>query len=802
VDAQTGLVLLGRLRGADLRLFEVLRATLTAAQATIDDLTAQRAVLHNALGAREADAAARGLERDALAAERKRLSDALIEGEKARADLTTLVAERDGELHAAQQALVQVERDLRALTVGGSAAAAQTEDVARLSAERDEARAALEEARAAGATALKQLHDDADAREARLRKDHEKTRDELAQLTESLLQLEATFTREQAKHDALRAADADEKVRLEGLVQQTRKALQESHESLAALTAEHAAALEAFHAQREQELLQAVQAAQEAQAAQDAEKRAALEAALDAAHEAAHEVSQSSSRELQELKASLVHRASVADDEISSLRTALVAATSDAQEAKARATREAEQVQAQLADMQRELFEADELLDNASADMARLQGEVTGLRRAVDEAQRLRVQEVEAASARLDERRVESLRLEELLAERERVVEELRHLVQEKTEALSAAEEATLEARAETAAERKALEESLDEVTKDLHEARMGLSRLDSERTAQEAAAALARNEAAERQRQLDDLRQVLVQQETRASLALAQLTEAQEALGLERARGDLSRLQLDEVRNEWARTKERLAHAHHALQAQLTAMSAQLADEQRSRATLEDQGAELFAELELLRANLRDRERMWSSMQSERALSEAELVACRAAAAEANTRMESLRVELQGVREALQMARDDVRDAEMRLEHQFANATVPPGFVEEVAEARQFVARAAAAQEAAENQRDAAIADLEAARVSARLESRRRADLEGELLRVRAERDALRQAGEASGAGGNASDIKERLQMLERETLAKDQKLAEQAERLERLTERIIRSEDIGRGR
>ncbi len=987
----------GRLRRSDQRLLEELRIKLAEANAAVDELTAQRTVLQGALAAREADDAARAQDRDRLAAELQRVTAANAELEKQRAELREEVVARTAEvrrLHAELQEAAdrRVEAEVRATHTAADddARAAAVHALARVSAELDAARAALAEARATGASAADRLRLDADAREARLRADHDVTRDELAQLTENLLQVEAAIAEERAQQTAALAQADAERTRLQGLLQNGQAILDETRGRLSATQQRHehdVTRLQAEVVRLSEQLQQRCSDEQDehrgflARIEALTEAHALAEAARDAAEARA-------AREAQARAEALADQAAGHEASLAAAREAAQRADLELNELRAALAHEATSSKEKLAEMQRELFEADEMLDNASADMARLEGEVTTLRRAVEEAQRARADEVVALTQRLDDDRVEAARLGALLDERERAVEELRRALHEKGEALSAAEaalgehrsddgeahaalvasleertreflaareevghlerrvdaehtattrlqaahdllqatldearddanrlraahdllQATLEETRETLAVERSrarllgaqLEEAQQAVARSHAEAQMGRAVLDearqaldhertqselargwlvdareqwaqarAERDALQAAVTAARNDLrdqwsttaameaqvaesmdalqAEREQaqRADVLRrdaEVQLERERAAGeLAQAQLVEAQDALARERARADLARAQLDEARDEATAARVRfaaaldaareeaddiaqtrlqaaiaeqsqraavreaaLARALDAARAATFAAQEQLHEEQRARADGDDRATELLAEFGRLSGQLRDALAAQEALQVDRAALVDEVRAAHAAAAAATARSEDFRTELQGAHDALQQARRDADDMRRALEHASTNATVPPTFVDEVAAARTNVAAALAARDAADQQRDAAIADLEAARVSARLESRRRADLEAELQRVRAERDQLASNAVRSVAGSvdDADGWQQRVAALEETMRGKDQKIAEQAERIERLTDRIIRSEDVGRGR
>ncbi len=360
----------------------------------------------------------------------------------------------------------------------------------------------------------------------------------------------------------------------------------------------------------------------------------------------------------------------------------------------------------------------------------------------------------------------------------------------------------------------------------DLLEAQQVLGRLRSE-------LADVRSHGQELQGTLDDLSQSADHDAVRADLLAAQLDEAQHRLldgEAQRHRAELLQAQLVEADQT----------ATHAL-TRAAELAAELADAdevfERRRLARESEveaaAAEHLRDIENLRIALTaERAVRADSMARAAAVSATEAAAAVAAAArlqgaeeahaalvvrladteaaalDADARrsselgslsvlVESLRAEITGLRDSLEMARDDGRES-LELQQQTHDELVLIKIDRDALAERLNVDNAGRAEALVE--RDAAVAAAAAAAERTRLEARRRAELEEALLRLRAEHEKLLgEKAEGDGADDvDANVLRERLEALEKAAKAKDQKIAEQAERINRLTERIVRSEGL----
>jgi len=336
-----------------------------------------------------------------------------------------------------------------------------------------------------------------------------------------------------------------------------------------------------------------------------------------------------------------------------------------------------------------------------------------------------------------------------------------------------------------------------------------------------------------------------------RGDLFAAQLAEAQQVLEHERQRSGLLHAELEEAQASAARAVARAAELSGQLdEAQETFKARHAANQgdlsRLAAATLAEQAArdaQHVHDLENLRASVEDeraaREHAAAAVVAATAAQAAahadvtataarlqaaeeahadvskRLMEAQAAHATSTTQhlaeldqlgalraqVESLRAESTGVRESLEMARDDAREsveAQQQAREELMLIKVErDGLLERLS-------ADAATRDGGDAQRDAAISDAAAAAESARLEARRRAALEEELVRLRAAHEAALDKAKHDGAVGSAavvddvSALKERLEAVEKTGKAKDQKIAEQAERINRLTERIVRTEGL----
>ncbi|MDP2339887.1 MAG: hypothetical protein Q8O67_02930 [Deltaproteobacteria bacterium] len=322
---------------------------------------------------------------------------------------------------------------------------------------------------------------------------------------------------------------------------------------------------------------------------------------------------------------------------------------------------------------------------------------------------------------------------------------------------------------------------------------------------------------------QLGEAQEVLERERQRGGLLQAELEEAQASAGRAVARAAELSAQLDEAQETFRARHaanqtdlDRLAGATLAEQAardaqhqhDLDSLRASLEDERAARehadaavVTATAAQAAAAADVTATAARLQVAEDAHAAVARRLAEAEAGVVTSTEDLGAVRQLVESLRAEITGVRESLEMARDDAREAvevgqQAREELMLLQA--------ERDALLERVNADAAIRDGADAQRDAAISDATAAAESARLEARRRAALEEELVRLRAEHQVALEKAKNDGAAGGAAvvddvnGLKERLDALEKAGKAKDQKIAEQAERINRLTERIVRTEGL----
>ena len=346
-------------------------------------------------------------------------------------------------------------------------------------------------------------------------------------------------------------------------------------------------------------------------------------------------------------------------------------------------------------------------------------------------------------------------------------------------------------------------------------------------------------------QETLDNLSAGAEEDAVRGDLFAAQLQEAQQTLERECQRTVLLRAQLDEAQQAAARAVTRAAELAGTLDdAQQTFRERRLANQQDLQRLLGAQEAEQVSrnaqhrhDLDRLDATLDDERvararsesshaeaaaaviavtgRLQSAELEQGALAQrlAEMETATAAAAKVRrsemedlgslrARVESLHAESTGLRESLEMAREDAQES-LGLENQ-ANEALALVTAERDALQNSLTA-ASAVQDGADAQRDAAIAEAAAAVENARLEASRRELVEQELQRWRTEHELAVQKSLSDSASRSVNSLedvaamKERVDTAEKASKAKDQKIGEQAERINRLTERIVRIEGLG---
>ena len=346
-------------------------------------------------------------------------------------------------------------------------------------------------------------------------------------------------------------------------------------------------------------------------------------------------------------------------------------------------------------------------------------------------------------------------------------------------------------------------------------------------------------------QETLDNLSAGAEEDAVRGDLFAAQLQEAQQTLERECQRTVLLRAQLDEAQQAAARAVTRAAELAGTLDdAQQTFRERRLANQQDLQRLLGAQEAEQVSrnaqhrhDLDRLDATLDDERvararsesshaeaaaaviavtgRLQSAELEQGALAQrlAEMETATAAAAKVRrsemedlgslrARVESLHAESTGLRESLEMAREDAQES-LGLENQ-ANEALALVTAERDALQNSLTADSAV-RDGADAQRDAAIAEAAAAVENARLEASRRELVEQELQRWRTEHELAVQKSLSDSASRSVNSLedvaamKERVDTAEKASKAKDQKIGEQAERINRLTERIVRIEGLG---
>ena len=312
----------------------------------------------------------------------------------------------------------------------------------------------------------------------------------------------------------------------------------------------------------------------------------------------------------------------------------------------------------------------------------------------------------------------------------------------------------------------------------------------------------------------LQEVRDHAERERARAELLTATLAEARDHADRERARAELLTATLQEARDHTEHQRELVKQHHDEQTAAITAaITAKLSADHAAdledahavaalahrRATAEATAAQ--TEIAALRAELAA---ATSPTPSSIAVADDDLVArLRTELGELQVRNESRTVELAGLRDALLTAREDGRDLE-----ELVNAHESRAEALAMALAQQEQAVLAAQQahrdllddsEVANAQRDAALAEIEMVEASAKDEQEQRRALEDELAQVRLELE--RQLAHGPGRapvvdGAEFALLREKLEAAERHLRLRDEKIAEQAERINRLTERIVRNE------
>jgi chromosome segregation ATPase len=304
----------------------------------------------------------------------------------------------------------------------------------------------------------------------------------------------------------------------------------------------------------------------------------------------------------------------------------------------------------------------------------------------------------------------------------------------------------------------------------------------------------------------IEDIQEREAQSEARADLASTVLSEAQARLEQEKARADLLQAQLVEAQA-----------SAEGVSARATLLASELDD---ARETYRQRRAEFESVIEA------ERVRAAAAVNDARAAFErAERTAQRVAAAEERLgdaatfgqheaeRAARAEEALEGARAELEAA---VMDGEVRMR---AAGQAIAGLEAELKSLKEHIAeqkgddmllqaeqeRLSAMVASAERERDALLGDLNALQARANGEASRRIAIEEELTKLRvahnqalAELSRMKQDLEAGKRApeveAEMAALKERLDALEKAAVQKDAKIAEQADRINRLTERLVR--------
>jgi chromosome segregation ATPase len=255
------------------------------------------------------------------------------------------------------------------------------------------------------------------------------------------------------------------------------------------------------------------------------------------------------------------------------------------------------------------------------------------------------------------------------------------------------------------------------------------------------------------------------VQQRHDAHTALLQetLDELREVTAREQARALLLEATLDEARSAWSRVDD------------------ELSDARRRNAALQE-----------------------ALLQAATPSSDADVMAqLRSELADALAVVESRATELAGVKDALLTAREDGRELEDLVNAHEARAEALATALGEHEAALQTSYRAQQdlvdEAAAAMAERDASFAELEGLRAAMTKEASQRAVLQDELAQARLELERALAVASQHTAADHAAEVallREKLEAADKHLRARDEKIAEQAERINRLTERIVRNE------
>ena len=271
---------------------------------------------------------------------------------------------------------------------------------------------------------------------------------------------------------------------------------------------------------------------------------------------------------------------------------------------------------------------------------------------------------------------------------------------------------------------------------------------------------------------QLEELQARAVTEKARGDVFAAQLQEAQRAAATERVRADVLEALLDDARDVWQQAQGALHAARE--QADIARRDAQEARQAKeaSEAKVADLAARSPEYDDVVRA----------------AIERANVL---------GAELESRDVQMAGLKDALLTAREDHAEMEERL----GTIEGAYGEMEQLLAANRAAVDDAAQRVARANEVEQHLcAERDTALMAAEESDRRLQMLEDEIAGLRLEHErALAQAREVQTAKNLNSDnavLREKLEALDRESRTKDEKIEEQQDRINRLTERIVRTE------
>ena len=305
------------------------------------------------------------------------------------------------------------------------------------------------------------------------------------------------------------------------------------------------------------------------------------------------------------------------------------------------------------------------------------------------------------------------------------------------------------------------------------------------------------------------ELQQLTGHERSRGDTLAALLDEAQQRLAHERARGDTFAAQLEDLQVIAAVAQARGDGLSAVVDEARSGWSLLAAREQQTRVVLDLTKQELISRQVESSAT--------HALQAELQTERENLAALRMALADALALNDSRTSELAGLRDALMTAREDGADtvASLDEERRALSSTVTrlqddrdalsAALRERSATLERLQADAAntaddlnADLESATAQRDAAVAAVDSAREAVRAEVARCRAIEDELAGVRLELERVIAQGVGSKSSTEAM-LRASVQDAEAALRVRDEKIAEQADRINRLTERIVRSEGLG---